>query len=238
MSFLTAEWRKLAIANYEVSPDLLKPYLPVGTELDFWEDKCYVSLIGFMFLNTRLRGIKIPFHVNFAEVNLRFYVKRQVDDTWRRGVVFIKEIVPLPALALVANLLYNEKYETCPMHHAWREQTQTREVDYRWKQQGKWQQIKVMAEKETTAINAGSVAEFITEHYWGYAKVNNATTNQYQVAHPRWDQYAVKDYTITVDFALNYGPKFKFLNNCAPASIMLAEGSPIAIENKTVITPI
>lgn len=189
-------------------------------------------------MNVRLLGVKIPFHVNFAEVNLRFYVKRPVDGTWRRGVVFIKEIVPLPALALVANLLYNEKYETCPMRHSWSENQTTREVDYRWQQKSSWQQIKITAEKETVIITPGSEAEFITEHYYGYAKVDNAKSNQYEVTHPKWQQYPVKDYTVSVDFALNYGNKFQFLNNCRPTSVMLAEGSPITIEGKSVITTI
>ncbi|RDC62405.1 YqjF family protein [Adhaeribacter pallidiroseus] len=238
MSFLTAEWRKLAIANYKVNPNILKPYLPFGTELDLWEDTCYVSLIGFMFQKVRLLGLKIPYHVNFAEVNLRFYVKRKANNSWRRGVVFIKEIVPLPALALVANLLYNEKYETKPMLHSWTDNNNTWEIDYRWKQKSNWQQIKVIADKEAIAIVAGSEAEFITEHYYGYAKVNNAKSNQYEVTHPKWEQYAVKDYAITVDFALNYGREFQFLNNIAPASVMLAEGSPITIESKSTIAKI
>ena len=115
MSFLTAEWRKLAIANYIISPEVLKPFVPYGTELDFWQDRCYVSLIGFRFVNTRVLGIKVPFHVNFDEVNLRFYVRRKSDEGWRRGVVFIKEIVPKPAITWVANTLYKEHYETRPM---------------------------------------------------------------------------------------------------------------------------
>ncbi|QNF35636.1 DUF2071 domain-containing protein [Adhaeribacter swui] len=237
MSFLTAEWRKLAIANYEVNPTVLQPYLPFGTELDFWEDQCYVSLIGFRFLNTRLLDFKIPFHVNFEEVNLRFYVKRKVNQEWRRGVVFIKEIVPLPALALVANILYNEKYETRPMQYHWREQENNQEIAYQWKIKGNWQVISLLANKEAIPIPIGSKTEFISEHYWGYAQVNNLKSNQYEVTHPRWQQYAVTDYTISVDFELNYGKAFRFLNNCVPSSVMLAEGSAITIENKTNITP-
>ena len=61
MSFLRAEWRKLALANYAVDPALLQPMVPHKTELDLWNDTCYVSLVGFMFVNTRLLGIKVPF---------------------------------------------------------------------------------------------------------------------------------------------------------------------------------
>ena len=121
MSFLKAEWRKLAIANYEIDQSLLSEFLPFGTELDLWNDRCYVSLVGFMFKNTRLLGFKIPYHINFEEVNLRFYVKRFENNEWRRGVVFIKEIVPKRALTLVANTIYYENYETMPMTHSWSE---------------------------------------------------------------------------------------------------------------------
>ena len=98
MSFLTAEWRKLAVVNYMVEPEILQPFVPAGTELDFWQERCYVSLIGFRFENTKVLGMKIPWHVNFEEVNLRFYVRRKATDGWRRGVVFIKEIVPKAAI--------------------------------------------------------------------------------------------------------------------------------------------
>lgn len=118
MSFLKAEWRKLALANYIIDQKLLVKYLPAGTELDLWNGNCYVSLVGFMFVNTKLLGIKIPFHTNFEEVNLRFYVKRFDQGEWKRGVVFIKEIVPKPALTFVANTVYNENYETLPMEHS------------------------------------------------------------------------------------------------------------------------
>ena len=112
MSFLTAEWNDLALINYEINPEILQKYVPIGTELDLWNSKCYISLIGFMFENVKVLGVKIPFHVNFEEVNLRFYVKRFEDGKWKRGTVFIKEIVPKHAVTLVANTLYKERYQT------------------------------------------------------------------------------------------------------------------------------
>src|SRR5688500_11199158 len=108
--FLEAEWRKLAMANYAVDKNLLTKYLPYKTEIDCWDNTCYVSLVGFMFLNTRVKGFKIPFHINFEEVNLRFYIRYKHKNEWRRGVVFIKEIVPKHALTLVANTVYGENY--------------------------------------------------------------------------------------------------------------------------------
>ena len=93
-TFLTAEWRDLALLNFEIEPDVLLPHVPGGTEIDLWDGRCFVSVVGFRFFRTRLMGLPIPFHSNFLEVNLRFYVRREVQGELRRGVVFIKEIVP------------------------------------------------------------------------------------------------------------------------------------------------
>ncbi len=108
--FLTAKWLNLAIINYEIDPIKLSSYVPTGTQIDQWNGKTYISLVGFNFIDTKLKGIPVPFHRNFEEVNLRFYVRRKENKTWKRGVVFIKEIVPKAAIAFVARLFYNENY--------------------------------------------------------------------------------------------------------------------------------
>ena len=183
--FLTAEWRKLAIANYPVDPILLRPFLPHNTELDIWENKCYVSLIGFMFLNTRLKSFRIPFHSNFEEVNLRFYVRYKENGIWKRGVTFIKEIVPKPAITFFANTLYNEKYETLRMSHSWIIDEKYLNIEYQWKNRN-WNSFKLKAENVSLPIKINSEEDFITEHYWGYSKINNSQTTEYGVEHPRW----------------------------------------------------
>lgn len=232
MSFLTAEWRKLLMANYAVPPETLARYVPFGTELDLWEGKCYVSVVGFMFLNTALLGLKIPFHTNFPEVNLRFYVKRWDGQEWKRGVTFIKEIVPKPALTLVANAVYNENYETLPMQHDWDETSDQRTVSYRWKKGGRWHTIEATADKAPSPIIVGSETEFITEHYWGYAPVNDRSSNEYEVTHPKWEQYLVVSHKVDIDFGGVYGIDFAFLNQQKADSVLLAEGSEITVEGK------
>lgn len=235
MSFLTAEWRKLAIANYPIDPVILQPYVPYGTALDIWQDRCYVSLIGFRFVNTRVLGIKVPGHVNFEEVNLRFYVRRKVGNEWRRGVVFIKEIVPKPAITWVANTLYQEHYETLPMRSNWKTEGEQQHIVYEWKRNQQWDKIAVKASQEAYDLQPGSEEEFITEHYWGYAAPGPSKTNEYEVTHPRWQVYPVLDYQIEVDFAANYGTDFGFLQHQDPVSVMLAEGSAITVESKNTL---
>ncbi len=228
-NFLTAEWKKLAIANYSIAQSVLKPFLPCNTELDNWQNKCYVSLVGFMFINTRLKSFKIPFHTNFEEVNLRFYVRYKQDGIWKRGVTFIKEIVPKPALTFVANTFYKEKYETLPMSHSWIINDPFLEVEYKWKKQS-WNSFKVKAETLEVPISGNSEEEFITEHYWGYTKINDSQTSEYAVEHPRWKVHKVINYNIQVDFGKVYGKAFSFLSDEKPYSVMLAEGSEIIVK--------
>lgn len=226
--FLTAEWRKLALANYVVDKEILLKYLPPFTELDDWNGKYYVSLVGFMFLKTRLLGFKVPFHGSFEEVNLRFYVKYNDNGIWKRGAVFIKEIVPKQAITLVANTIYKEKYQTLPMKHSWLENENQLEISYAWKTK-KWNTFSVISSTQSQEIPVGSDEEFITEHYWGYTKIGENKTSEYGVEHPRWEVYPLKEYHIDVDFEANYGKVFSFLNDRKPDSVMLAEGSAIRV---------
>jgi len=235
MSFLKAEWRNLALANYEIDPKLLQKYLPYGTELDLWNGKCMVSLVGFMFIDTAVLGMKIPGHINFEEVNLRFYVKRSENDQIKRGVVFIKEIVPKKAITLIANSLYKENYETMKMDHKWKTNESGLNVQYRWQKNNDWHHIQILANAKSTDIIPESETEFITEHYWGYAKINANKSNEYEVTHPKWKVFEVKAFDINIDFGEIYGEEFNFLNSAHPNSVMLAEGSEITVENKRVI---
>ena len=188
-----------------------------------------------MFKNTRLLGIKVPFHVNFEEVNLRFYVKRHEGNEWKRGVVFIKEIVPRWAIAYVANTIYKENYESLPMAHIWNISSVSRTIEYSWKKSGAIHSFKVLAGNETFHIPPQSETEFITEHYWGYARVNEKKSYEYKVDHPRWKVYDIKDHHIDVDFGSVYGGRFGFLSSAEPHSIILAEGSEITVEKRKAI---
>lgn len=228
-TFLTAKWRNLIMANYEVNPEILKKYLPYQTELDTWNGIHYVSLVGFMFLDTKILGIKVPFHVNFEEVNLRFYVRHKEDGEWKRGVVFIKEIVPKPTIALVANSLYGEKYITLKMKNDMEQTSDNLSIGYFWKFQNQWNSLQATTATHTQAIEEGSEAEFITEHYWGYTKLKNEQTSQYQVEHPRWQVYPVQSYEINCNFEALYGDDFESLTYQKPLSVLMAQGSEVAV---------
>ncbi|MDX2173047.1 MAG: DUF2071 domain-containing protein [Bacteroidota bacterium] len=233
-TFLKAEWRKLILANYSVDKSLLLPHVPYKTELDSFNEICYVSLVGFMFLNTCVKGIKIPFHSNFEEVNLRFYVRYKDNGEWKRGAVFIKEIVPKAAITFVANTIYGEHYQTLAMKHTWEQTKDNLTIEYNWKNKN-WNSIKVIATNKLVPIEIGSEAEFITEHYWGYTQLKNNKTSEYGVEHPRWKIYPIEKYFFDVDFKTNYGSEYNFLKNETPKSVFLAEGSEIQVKSGRII---
>jgi uncharacterized protein len=229
--FLTAEWRDLIMANYEVDPALLADRVPAGTELDLHDGKCFVSLVGFMFLDTRVMDFLVPFHVNFEEVNLRFYVRRETEGELRRGVVFVKEIVPRYAIAKIARTLYGEPYECWRMSH-------TRDcdiVEYGWNRAGCDNRLTARRGENLGVPAETSHGEFIIEHYWGYTKRGRNRTDEYKVEHPKWELFAAEAAQINVSFQCTYGSEFAFLDEQKPYSILLAKGSEIAVyKGKTI----
>lgn len=233
-TFLRAKWQNLIMANYEIDPSILLPYLPKGVELDYFYGKTYVSLVGFLFKNTSIFNIPIPFMGTFEEVNLRFYVLRKEGNEIKRGVVFINETVPNKIVAYVANKLYKEHYIAIPTKHSWKITNNTKEITYQWKVKSKWNSIQVNASPTKQNMEAGSIEEFIFEHYFGYTKVNENHSIEYKINHPSWQINGINDYKIECDFAAFYGNDFEILNHTKPNSVMIAEGSDISVDWKRI----
>jgi uncharacterized protein YqjF (DUF2071 family) len=229
--FLTARWRYLAMLNYEVPPEVLRPLVPSGTELDSWQGKTFVSIVGFLFLDTKVLGIGVPYHRDFEEVNLRFYVRRKAADGWRRGVVFVKEIVPRLAIAGVARLLYGEKYVALPMRHSITGDP-TRGgmyVTYGWRRRGRWNGIGAVVSGAPQEAAPGSEEEFITEHYWGYSSLRGGGAVEYRVEHPRWKVWPLLRPVLDCDVAALYGERFAGPLAGEPSSAFLADGSAVTV---------
>lgn len=232
---LTAEWRELAMLNYAVDPALLVARVPKGTELDAWQGETFVSVVGFMFRDTRLVGIPIPFHRTFEEVNLRFYVRRRDADGWRRGVVFVRELVPRFAIARLARALYNEPYLALPMSHDIEERGASRSARYAWRVRGRENFLRVDVAGAPVAIVDGSDEEFIAEHYWGYTRQRDGSTLEYQVEHPRWRIWTAKQAELRCDVRELYGAEFESALASRPSSAFLAEGSAVRVHRGTTL---
>jgi hypothetical protein len=229
--FLCAEWRHLAMLNYEVDARLLLPFVPSGTEIDCWQGKVFVSLVGFRFLKTKVFGLaSIPLHANFDEVNLRFYVRRQEGNEVRRGVVFVREIVPRRAIAFVARTFYHENYVCMPMEHDIRPIAESNwKVEYRWRCDRNWAGISLETEGNAALPAEGSREQFITEHYWGYAAQPDGGCVEYRVEHPSWKVWRVRQSAFEGDAEKLYGKELAAALRGKPDSAFLAEGSAVSV---------
>lgn len=244
-TFLTAEWRNLIFANYAIDRRVLEPLVPYGTELDDFNGVYYGSLVGFYFEQVKMFGaVAVPFHREFEEFNLRFYVRRKTETGWKRGVVFVKEIVPKAAISIVANTLYGEPYVTHPMRHIWQKEADNQQIAYGWKVGNDWNHIRVRADRVGHALTPGSEEEFITEHYWGYtardkkrsaSRKSEGRTSEYEVVHPQWNIYPVQDFSVHCDIKTLYGAAFVPYFEGPPRSVFLADGSEVAIKSGAVI---
>jgi uncharacterized protein YqjF (DUF2071 family) len=229
--FLTARWEHLVLLNYEVPADRLRPLVPAGTTLDLWQGQALVSLVGFLFRDTRVLGVAIPGHRDFEEVNLRFYVRRRVaGEADRRGVVFIRELVPRLAIAMVARVLYNEPYRAVPMHHEVDNDAERGgRITYRWRHAHADYEIAARVQGPAEVLEPESEAEFITEHYWGYTKQRDGGTLEYEVAHPRWRVWTARTAMFDGPAGDLYGPAFGAVLAQAPRSAFVALGSEVAV---------
>ena len=227
--FLSAEWRDLVLVNYEVDAKLLRDYVPPGTTLDSFRGRTYVSLVGFQFCRTKLFGaLPIPFHANFDEVNLRFYVRRNEDHEERRGVVFIAEIVPKRAVAKVARLVYGENYIALPMKHRINMNGATKTAEYEWQLNGNWSKLYTHASGTPALAEEGSLEQFITEHYWGYSRQRSSTV-EYRVVHVPWNVWTSTEAGFQGDAGRLYGAELAKVLQRRPDSAFIADGSPVEV---------
>ena len=230
--FLTAEWRYLVMLNYQVDPAVLHALVPRHTVLDLWNGRAIASVVGFRFLRTRLLGAPIPLHRNFEEVNLRFYVRHTTSSgDVRRGVVFVRELVPKAAIAMVARLAYNEPYWALPM----RSTVPRTPVDdpgcvsYQWRTGSRWQHLSAMASGRPALPASASEESFITEHFWGYTRQRDGATVEYEVEHPRWRVWAATESSLDADVPRLYGSSFARALAVSPVSAFIAEGSAVTV---------
>jgi uncharacterized protein YqjF (DUF2071 family) len=228
--FLSAEWRDLVMLNYEVESSLLSPYVPRGTTLDSFRGRTYLSLVGFRFWHTKLLGcFPVPFHTDFDEVNLRFYVRRKEGGDDRRGVVFIAEVVPRRAIATTARLVYGENYKCLPMRHRIEMEALNMTADYQWRVGGHWCTLSARTVGLPTHPQEGSLEQFITEHYWGYSTQRSGACVEYHVSHVPWQVWATSRAGFEGEVSALYGCEFATVLQRRPDSAFVADGSPVIV---------
>jgi uncharacterized protein len=231
--FLTASWSNLILVTYRVPRSLLEKRLPSGLEVDTRDNDAFVSLVGFEFFDTRVLGISWPGHRDFAELNLRYYVRRGSE----RGVVFIREFVPRRAVSIVAKLIYNEPYRTAPLSGGARNEAGKQNVSYTLQFAGREHTLSVTARKPAFRPEPDSVEHFFKEHQWGFGTSRGGVPTRFLVEHPVWDVYPVSSYDVDLDWQAVYGPEWAFLQGAEPESVILAVGSAVKVYSKGKLPP-
>jgi len=215
----------LILANYAVPRRLLAPFLPSGVDLDERDGKAWASIVAFSFEDTRVLGVPWPGFRNFPEWNLRFYVRQGS----RRGVCFVREIVPSAWVCFMARAIYNEPYSPAPMAARLREEGRERRVRYDLRWRGKRYSARVRAENHPVLPEPGSAEHFFKEQQWGFGRTRSGRTVVYEVCHPHWDVYPVKSHDLRLDWAALYGDQWGEMQNREPDSVFLARGSRVEV---------
>lgn len=233
--FLEAKWQRLLSANYEVDPEILISHIPEGTILELFNGKCYVSLVAFRYTDTKLLKLKVPFHNCFEEINLRFYVKREIAaGVWRSEVAFAKLFFPMRTLTLVAKRIYKENYETHRMSHDWGEDDQYLHTSYGLNKD-QWHRVNIVTEKDPITILESTPEYFFSKHYWGTSQIDAKSCTIYEIEHPEWSIYKTVKSEISFDFGLVFGPEFEALSSQKPESVHLYDGSEVTVYKKSII---
>ena len=234
--FLKANWLRLASANYAIDPSILKRHSPKDTILEAHNGNYFVSLVAFRYCETRLLNIRVPYHHIYEEINLRFYVKREITPrNWRSEVAFTKLFFPKTALTLVAKYIYKENYETKNMRHKWSENEHELFTSYGLKK-NRWHDFDLVSEKKTNPIHLNTPEDFFSKHYWGTSKINRNSCTLYKIDHPLWKSHKVLSSKISFDFDLIFGSEFKHLTNTKPSSVHLFDGSEVFIYKKKIVS--
>jgi len=228
--FLTAEWRHIAMLNYEVDPSVLVPHLPKGTELDTHEGRHFVSLVGFLFLDTHVLGLPALFHQNFEEINLRFYVRRRVAEESRPGIVFLREMVPMTLVSEIARLTYNEPYRTVPMQHTLVETNgKLQSVEFLFGRPRDQCRLAVHVDGTAQEMRQGSDEEFLSVRHWGYTRQRDGGTIEYRVEHPRWRVWTDARWELDGPLGEFYDKPFADILSGTPSSASVVDGSAVTV---------
>jgi uncharacterized protein len=223
--FLTARWTDVLLVNCRVSPSLLQPYVPSGSTLDTPDaepDAHLLSMIVFRFQDTRVREMRVPTAQDFAELNLRFYVR----DNDRRAAVFLREFVPAPLVILGARLFYRQPYYPARISHTVTRQDAEIRVQTRFRNHAHRGTIDVTARNTPRVPDEASVEHFIKEHYWGFHQDRRGGSFAYRVDHPIWTTYPVEQATMTIDPGALLGGAWRSVNwHEARHSVVFADGS-------------
>lgn len=100
-------WR-VTFVHWPADPELVAPLMPLGTRVDVYDGAAWVGLVPFRIVGTRIgHGPGVPWLGTAPETNVRLH---GVDETGRRGVVFLSLDATRLAVVLGARLVFGLEY--------------------------------------------------------------------------------------------------------------------------------
>jgi uncharacterized protein len=230
LALLAGHVRFAVFTTYEVDRRVLEPLVPAGTELDPWQGRTFISLVAFEMTDSRLCGVPLPFARAYDQINLRFYVRRPLADGSRRpGVVFLRELVPVPALVVGARLLYRERYERQPVSARVRPPDpaggRPGRAIYRWRRHDQLHRLAVDFAAPLELPAEGTLERFLAERHWSYAAPADGHTREVRFDHPPWRVWQARAARLAPSTAASFGERFERALASEPASAFVAEGS-------------
>ncbi|WP_371403069.1 DUF2071 domain-containing protein [Kribbella sp. NBC_00662] len=112
---LRQRWLDLTFLHWAVEPAEVTRFFPPGTRPDTFEGRTYVGLVPFRMVDTGLpHGPGVPYFGSFLETNIRLY---SIDDTGRRGVVFLSLDANRLAVVAAARTIFGLPYRWARMTH-------------------------------------------------------------------------------------------------------------------------
>ncbi|WP_457254650.1 YqjF family protein [Pedococcus sp. P5_B7] len=114
-TLMTQSWRDLTFLHWAVRPEAVADLMPPGVHPDTLDGFTYVGLIPFRMVGAGVgRGPGVPYLGSFLETNVRLY---SVDDTGRRGIVFLSLDADRAAVVVGARLTFGLPYRWARMSY-------------------------------------------------------------------------------------------------------------------------
>jgi uncharacterized protein len=204
-------WDDLAFLHWRVDPEVLRPRVPAGVQLDVFDGSAWLGITPFRLEHLRVRGtLPMPRLSSFLETNVRTYVT--AED--KPGIWFFSLDAESPVAVEAARRVYRLPYFRARMG-AW---PRGRDVEYetsRRDSKGHLAQLRVTYGPRGDVYNAdpGTLEYFLAERYCLYSTDDGGTLYRAEIHHPPWP--------------LQRGEAEITLNTMPPPGVELPEDEPL-----------
>ncbi len=213
-------WRDVAFLHWAVDPDAVARFFPPGVRPDVLDGRTYVGLVPFRMVGAGFgAGPAVPWAGTFLETNVRLY---SVDDTGRRGVVFLSLDTDRAVVVAGARAAFGLPYRWARM--SFRADGDERRYAARLRWPGVRAASRVAVRPSGPAVD-GPLERFLTAR-WGLHVAYLGRTWYVPNAHPPWPLRAAE--LLTLDDGLVAAAGLGGLARRPPDHVAFSDG--VAVE--------